>query len=305
MKIILEFCASRRHCSAWVCLLIGATLSKIIRQSKKYSTLQTICIYKWAIIFYLITLKSFARQICAVWGCLALLENFVAESVDKHHFVSECQIISALTCRLITQEAPINETKYWEIEANYATGLRLLPLRLESRPWETHVNMLHAEGRQARERRNLVCSFILGFWLFMACLVCSPRAGALCSHGTWAEFLLCCCEKIFPLHGPGVLPLLFFHGLRLLLLLLFKISCQVCYAGCIFEPRALEVKKESWHWEKNTQGEPPHGVSRENNVSNKSAFSHNNQRAHTLFLFLLLWKNFRPWGLKRQSWDCV
>jgi hypothetical protein len=45
--------------------------------------------------------------------------------------------------------------------------------------------------------------------------------------------------------------------------------------------RALEVKKESWHWEKNTQGEPPHGVSRENNVSNKSAFSHNNQRAQT------------------------
>lgn len=187
-------------------------------------------------------------------------------------------------------------------------GWGFCPLRLESRPTiQSHGK--HTSlccSRQAGESRNLVCSFILGFdFLWHAC---SPRAGALCSHGTWAEFLLCCCEKIFPLHGPGALPLLFFHGLRLLLLLLFKISCQVCYAGCIFEPRALEVKKESWRLlkKKHTRSRAsPRRLQGENNVSNKSAFSHNNQRAQTVFLFLLLWKNFRPSGRKRQSWDCV
>jgi hypothetical protein len=72
-----------------------------------------------------------------------------------------------------------------------------------------------------------------------------------------------------------------------------------CAAGCIFEPRAraLEVKKESWHRQKHTQEEPPHGVSRENNASNKSAFSHNNQRAQTHSVSLsasLENKNFKP-----------
>lgn len=85
----------------------------------------------------------------------------------------------------------------------------------------------------------------------------------------------------------------------------FHVKCAMLAA---FSSRVRLRSRKRVGTEKRTDQQsslPTASPGRQQRVQQVRYISHNNQRAHILFLFLLVWKNLEPSGRWRQSWDCV